>query len=297
MAQPDQARGMAGSGDTSPVGIYCGGGTLPFTVAEAIRRQGRRPVLFPIEKFADRSRVGDYEHHWVPLGKFGLLRRLARQAGCRDIVFIGTLVRPRVSQIRLDWQTIKLLPRIAAGFRGGDDGLLTTIGNIFEEHGFRLVGAHELAPEILVPRGSIGGIAPSPRERADIVRGLEVLGATSAFDIGQGVVVADNRVLAIEAAEGTDRMLAHLAELRQSGRIRTAARSGVLVKAPKQAQDRRFDLPSIGPQTVEAAARAGLAGIAVVAGGSIVAEPQRLIEQADRAGLFVVGVADDGTLD
>jgi len=306
MAQPDQARNSSQAGkdapvrrsdDSSPVGIYCGGGALPFTVAEAVRRQGRKPVLFPIKHFADPARVAAYEHYWVPLGKFGLLRRLARQAGCRDIVFIGALVRPRVSQIRLDWETIKLLPRIAAGFRGGDDGLLTTIGGIFEDHGFHLVGPHELAPEILVPRGVLGGIAPRDSDRTDIARGLAVLDATGAFDIGQGAVVADNRVLAIEAAEGTDEMLRHVAELRERGRIRSPAGTGVLIKAPKHNQDRRFDLPSIGPQTVEGVMRAGLAGIAVVAGGSVIADPQRLTALADRGGVFVVGVAEDGTFD
>lgn len=306
MAQPDQARNtsQAGEGppvpqpaDNSPVGIYCGGGALPFTVAEAVLRQGRKPVLFPIKHFADPVRVAAYEHHWVPLGKFGLLRKLARQAGCRDIVFIGAVVRPRLSQVRLDWATIKLLPRIAAGFRGGDDGLLTAIGKMFEDHGFRLVGPHELAPEILVPRGVLGGIAPRDRDRADIARGLAVLDATGMFDIGQGAVVADNRVLAIEAAEGTDEMLRHIAELRGAGRIRSPTGAGVLVKAPKRSQDRRFDLPSIGPQTVEGVTRAGLAGIAVVAGGSVVVDPQKLTTLADRNGVFVVGIGDDGTFD
>jgi len=109
------------------------------------------------------------------------------------------------------------------------------------------------------------------------------------FDVGQAVVVAGKHVLAVEAAEGTDAMLAHVAEMRASGRVRSAVGSGVLVKAPKQGQDRRFDLPSIGPQTVEGAARAGLAGIAVVAGSTIVAEPERLIAAANHANIFIIG--------
>jgi DUF1009 family protein len=117
------------------------------------------------------------------------------------------------------------------------------------------------------------------------------------FDVGQAVVVADNRVLAVEAADGTDAMLAHVAELRRSGRIPTPLRRGVLVKAPKPGQDRRIDLPSIGPRTLENAARAGLGGVAVVAGSTVVADPERMPAAADGAGLFVVGVEDAGGSD
>ena len=136
---------------------------------------------------------------------------------------------------------------------------------------------------------------PSERDRADIARGLALLNATSPFDIGQAVVVADNQVLAVEGPEGTDQMLARVAELRRNGRIRTPAGTGVLVKAAKLGQDQRIDLPVIGPPTVEAAGAAGLAGIAVVAGSTIVAEPERIAAAADRAKIFVIGVDADGT--
>jgi hypothetical protein len=108
--------------------------------------------------------------------------------------------------------------------------------------------------------------------------------------VGQAVVVAGKHVLAVEAAEGTDQMLARVAEMRANGRVRSAAGSGVLVKAPKPGQDRRFDLPSIGPRTVEGVARAGLAGIAVVAGSTIIAEPAMLAQAADRTNIFVIGM-------
>jgi DUF1009 family protein len=131
----------------------------------------------------------------------------------------------------------------------------------------------------------------------DIARGFALLAAMSAFDVGQAAIVAGRRVLAVEAAEGTDAMLDRVAAMRESRRIVLPAGSGVLVKAPKRRQDRRFDLPSIGPGTVTRAAAAGLAGIAVIAGATIVAEPQRLVEEADRAGLFVVGCPDTETGD
>jgi DUF1009 family protein len=226
------------------------------------------------------------------VGQFGAFCRLARREGCRDVVFIGSMVRPAIRQIRPDFKTLRLLPRIFGIFRGGDDHLLKGVAAIFEEHGFRLLGAHAVAPEILMPEGALGRERPSARDHADIAKGLALLNASSPFDVGQAVVVADARVLAIEAAEGTDRMLARVAELRQSGRIAAAAGRGVLVKAAKRDQDRRVDLPSIGPQTVEGAARAGLAGIAVVAGSTIVAEPERIGTIADRARLFVLGVRE-----
>jgi DUF1009 family protein len=128
------------------------------------------------------------------------------------------------------------------------------------------------------------------RHRTDIARALALLEATGPFDMGQAAVVAGNHVLAVEAAEGTDAMLARIAELRTRGRIATPAGTGVLVKAPKSQQDRRFDLPAIGPRTVEEAARAGLAGIAVAAGAAVIADPAAVATAADAARIFVVGI-------
>ena len=142
----------------------------------------------------------------------------------------------------------------------------------------------------MIPAGPIGRLEPCARDRADIERGLALLAAMGPFDIGQAAVIAANHVLAVEAAEGTDAMLARVAELRAKGRIPTPPGVGVLVKAPKAGQDRRFDLPAIGPRTVAEVARAGLAGIAVAAGGSIVAEPAETVVAADTARIFVYGI-------
>jgi DUF1009 family protein len=185
------------------------------------------------------------------------------------------------------------MPRLIGLFKGGDDRLLSGVATIMAERGFKLIGAHELAPEIAMPLGALGRNEPNARDLTDIERGLALLRATGPFDVGQAVVVADGRVLAIEAAGGTDAMLAHLSELRDNGRIRSSAGVGVLIKAPKPGQDRRIDLPSIGPQTVEGVARAGLAGIAIVAGSAVVAEPDRIAQAADSARVFVIGVGGD----
>ena len=287
---------MNGTGPTveGPLAIVCGGGSFPVAVADAVARNGRRVVLFPLKGWADPSAVARYPHHWVGLAQFGRICRLAHQEGCRDVVIIGSVIRPKVSQLRPDLRTLRLLPRIVRLFRGGDDHLLSGIGRIVEEHGFRLVGAHEAAPAILVSHGTLGQRQPSAADIADAQRGFGVLAAIGPFDVGQAVVVAGNRVLAVEAAEGTDEMLARLATLRGAGRIQHAAGTGVLVKAPKPGQERRLDLPSIGARTVDGAAAARLAGIAVAAGNVITADIADLVRAADAAGLFVIGVDPAG---
>jgi UDP-2,3-diacylglucosamine hydrolase len=287
-ALPGEATSRAGD----PLGLICGAGTVPFAVADAVKRQGRPVVLFPLRGWADASAVAAYPHHWIALGQFGRFCRLARGERCRDLVLVGGLVRPSLRQLRLDWGTLRQMPLIIRSFRGGDDHLLSGLGRMFEGAGFRMVGAHEAAPDITAPMGPLGRLRPSAATADDVARGFALLAATSAFDIGQAAIIAGGRVLAVEAAEGTDAMLDRVAAMRESGRIMLPAGAGVLVKAPKHRQDRRFDLPSIGPDTVIRAAGAGLAGIAVVASATIVAEPQRLVEAADRAGLFVVGCLD-----
>jgi DUF1009 family protein len=280
----------AGRSADGPLAIICGGGSFPHVVADAVARSGRPIVLFALEGFADPLAVARHPHHWARLGQFGRFRQLARAEHCRDVVFIGTLVRPSLAQLRPDWATLRLLPRIAGLFRGGDDHLLSGVARIFEEHGFRLLGAHEVAPEILVPAGTLGRREPAARDVEDIKVGLALIAAIGPFDIGQAVVVADRRVVAVEAAEGTDGMLARVAALRRAGRIAPSERAGVLIKATKPGQDRRLDLPSVGAGTVAAASSAGLAGIAVEAQAAITDDLEQLIRAADEAGLFIVGV-------
>jgi len=153
------------------------------------------------------------------------------------------------------------------------------------------VGIKDVAPDLLMPEGCATRKVPDEEAMADIARGREVLRALSPFDIGQAVVVIDGHVVGVEDIEGTDGLLARIARLRAEGRIRAKASRGVLVKAPKSGQDLRFDLPTVGPRTVEGAAVASLAGIAIAAGNTVVAEPQAMIESADAAGLFVTGLS------
>ncbi len=275
---------------SSPIGLIAAGGVMPFAVADSLTARGINPILFALTGACDPVRVERFRHHWISIGQLGRAVKLFRAENCRDLVFIGTLVRPALSEIRLDWGTLRVLGRVWAAFRGGDDHLLSGIGRILEQDGFRMVGIKEVAPDLLMPEGCITKASPDENAAADIARGRDVLRALSPFDIGQAAIVIDGHVVGVEDIEGTDGLLARVAHLRNEGRIRAKAARGVLVKAPKSGQDLRFDLPTIGPRTIEGAAAAKLAGIAIVSGNTIVVEPQAMIEAADAAGLFVTGL-------
>src|SRR5438105_12415563 len=275
----------------SPVGVIAAGGAMPFAVADSLAARGIDAVLFALRGACDPKRVERFRHHWISVGQLGRAVKLFRAEGCRDLVFIGSLVRPALSEIRLDWGTLRVIGQVWASFRGGDDHLLSGIGRILEQDGFRMVGIKDVAPDLLMPEGCLTRRWPDEDAAADIAKGRDVLRALSPFDIGQATVVIDGHVVGVEDIEGTDGLLARVARLRAEGRIRARTARGVLVKAPKSGQDLRFDLPTIGPRTVEGAAAAKLAGIAIVAGNTIVVEPQAVIEAADAAGLFVTGLS------
>ena len=275
---------------SSPIGVVAGGGAMPFAVADSLIARGIKPVLFALRGSCDPAQVERFRHHWIAVGQLGRAVRLFRSENCRDIVFIGSLVRPAFSEVRLDWATVLEIGRVLKAFRGGDDHLLSGIGDILEQDGFRMVGIRDVAPDLLMPEGCLTRAAPDADAIADIARGRAVLGALSPYDVGQAVVVIDGHVVGVEDIEGTDGLLARVARLRGEGRIRAKASRGVLVKAPKSGQDLRFDLPTFGPQTVEGAAAAKLAGIAIVAGNTLVVEPQAMIEAADAAAVFVTGL-------
>jgi len=276
---------------SSPVGLIAAGGVMPFAVADSLARRGLTPVLFAVRGACDETEVARFRHHWISVGQLGRATKLFHSEGCRDLLFIGSLVRPSLSEIRLDWGTLRAMGRIWASFRGGDDHLLSGIGRILEGQGFRMVGIKDVAPDLLMPMGALTVTKPDARADADIAKGRDVLRALSPFDVGQGAIVIDGHVVAVEDIEGTDGLLARVARLREQGRIRAGVGRGVLVKAPKAGQDLRYDLPTIGPRTIDGAANANLAGVAVVAGQTILAEPEAMIAAADRASLFITGVA------
>ncbi len=176
------------------------------------------------------------------------------------------------------------MARIGRAAFAGDDGLLAAIVRVLGEEGFRVLGAHEVLTEAVGPRGQLGQIGADAAAMADIERGRAVLRALGQVDVGQGCVVQQGIVLAVEAIEGTDAMLARAAGLARPGP------GGVLVKLVKPGQDRRADLPTIGPATLRAAAAAGLRGVAFEAGGTLLTDRSACIIEADAAGLFLLGI-------
>jgi DUF1009 family protein len=270
----------------SPLAIIAGGGTLPIALAAAAAAQGRAVHVIGIRGEAD-AKISHFPHTWLKWGEVGKLFATLEGLGCRNLVIIGSVSRPDLANVRFDFGAIKNLPFLLSLGVGGDDQVLSSVVRFLESKGYRVYGAGEVAPELLAAEGNLGPKAPSPDDRADIEAGFRVVSALGRLDVGQAAVVVKGRVLAVEAAEGTDAMLARCAELRKGGRRRGLA--GVLVKAPKPGQEERVDLPTIGPDTVEMAAQAGLAGIAVAAGRVLIADRDATVAAAGQHGLFLVG--------
>lgn len=273
------------------LGILAGGGPLPGRVARAAAAAGREVFVVGLQGFAEPGVIAPYPHALARLGAAGRILDLLRGAGCRDVVMIGPVRRPSVLDLRPDAEGARILARIGRAAFAGDDGLLAAVVRVLEEEGFRVIGAHEVLSEALAPRGVLGRVAPDAGALADVERGKAVARALGAADVGQGCVVQQGIVLAVEAAEGTDAMLARAAGLARPGP------GGVLVKLVKPGQERRADLPTIGPGTVAAAAAAGLRGVAFEAGGTLIAERAACVADADRAGLFLLGIEADSATD
>ena len=262
--------------------IVAGGGSLPVVLADTCRKYERPYFVVALEGFADADGLGGHPHGWARLGAVGRVLALIRQEAADEVVFAGHVRRPSLASLRPDLYTVRLLARI--GNRAlGDDGLMRRIVEAFEAEGLRVVGVPSVLVDALAPQGPLGALAPDNTALGDIRRGIEVAEALGRADAGQAVVVQQGVVLAIEAAEGTDRMI------ERAGRLKRDGPGGVLVKMAKPQQDRRMDLPVIGPATVDAAAAAGLRGIAIEAGGVLVVDREAAICLADEQGLFITG--------
>ena len=266
------------------LGILAGGGPLPGRVAAAAEAGGRAVFLVGLDGYAEPAVLAPFAHAWARVGAAGRILALLRAQNCRDLVLVGPVRRPSLLDLRPDAEGARLLARIGRAAFGGDDGLLAAVVRVLAEEGFRVLGAHEVLTEAVAPRGQLGRHAPDAAALADIARGVAVARALGAVDVGQGCVVQQGIVLAVEAIEGTDAMLARAAGLKRPGQ------GGVLVKLVKPGQDRRADLPTIGPATMTAAAAAGLRGVAVEAGGTLLTDRAAVVAAADAAGLFLLGI-------
>jgi DUF1009 family protein len=263
---------------------------MPVAVAQSVKDSGRDVFVIGLLGAADEI-IGRFPHDWVSLGEAGKVLRLLREHGCRDVLLAGRVSRPRFSELKADTKGVVLVPRIAAAARQGDDALLRAVTQILAEEGFHPVGIAEAAPALVAMEGPLGRIEPNAENARDIATGMKVVRALGALDVGQAAAVCAGLVLAVEAAEGTDAMIGRVGVLPENIRGKPGKRRGVLVKALKPTQDGKTDLPVIGLQTVQRARDAGLAGIAVEAGRSLIVEREAVIEAADRAGLFVFGFA------
>lgn len=277
----------------SPVGVIAGGGRLPIEVAEAIETAGRQVVLAGIEGEADAvlSRPDTRCFRW---GQVGGAIYYFQSRGVRDLVIVGTISRrPDFKALKLDAGTWRRLPRILQALVGGDDTVVRRALRLVEAEGFHVRGIAEVAPALLAGEGALGRHRPDAAALADAAFAMDALAALGPYDVGQAAVIIQKRIAALEAAEGTDRMLARVAELRQTGRL--AARSGgVLVKRAKPGQETRTELPTIGPVTVAAAAAARLSGIVVESGRTIIADRIETIAALDGHGMFLVGMPGEG---
>jgi len=268
--------------------ILAGAGPLPRRVVGAAQAAGRDVFVLAFEGETDPCVVEGVPHQWVALGAVGRALKALHTAKARDVVLIGPVRRPSLATLKLDWRGLQLLTRLGLAGGSGDDRLFKAIVGELEGEGFRVIGADEVVEQLLAPAGLLTRAAPDPAATEDIELGVAVATRLGELDVGQAVVVQQGLVLGVEAVEGTDQLLARCARLRRDGP------GGVLVKLKKPKQERRADLPTIGPATVAAAVAAGLAGIAVHAGHCLIIDRSAVVEAADRAGLFVVGVAGRG---
>ncbi len=267
-----------------PIGILAGGGGLPEQIAGILQAQGRAVHIVGLLGEAEVG-IARYPHTWANWGAIGRMMAAFRNAGCKELVIVGSVTRPDLRKVRPDLGLIRAIPTILQLFGGGDDHVLRNIVRFFELQGFTVRGVYDVTPELVMATGAIGAVQPSTAHASDIAAGFALIDALGSADIGQAVVISNGRVLAIEAAEGTDRMLQRL-QSRGAG----LTRGGVLIKRPKPGQELRVDLPAIGPRTIHWCVALGLSGIAVQAGKVLVVDRSVLIEKANADGLFVTGV-------
>lgn len=265
------------------LGMIAGGGMMPVEIIKHCKATGREIFVVGLKSFASEDQLADAPHTFARMGEVGKIFKAFKANGVHDIVLAGGIKRPSLKELIPDLEALKILAKLSFK-RMSDDKLFRAVMDEIELRGFRVVGIEEVIPEMLFQEGVYGKTKPTNDDLDDIKRGFEVAKALGAVDVGQAVVVQEGMVLAVEAIEGTDAMLARAAGLRKDGK------KPVMVKVLKPGQDLRVDLPAIGLQTIEGLKRNGIGGIAVEAGGILLIEREAVIRMADEAGIFIVGV-------
>ena len=275
------------SGDR--IAIVAGSGRLPAYLAQNLVVHGHKPFVVLVRGEAS-SELASYDHEELTIENFAGLAPLLKRQRITHAVFVGGISRrPKLSALKPSLALVKFLPRALSALAKGDDGMLRALATAVEALGVKVVGAHQIAPDLLASKGPMASIAPQKSDWRDIEAAAEAARAIGALDIGQAAIAIGGRAIALEGVEGTDGLLERVMGLRSHGRL-AGKKRGVLVKCAKPGQELRMDLPSIGPGTVTAAHAAGLAGIAVEADRSLVLDLANVIGEADRLGLFVVGL-------
>ncbi|MCC6007995.1 MAG: UDP-2,3-diacylglucosamine diphosphatase LpxI [Rhodobacteraceae bacterium] len=271
------------------IALLAGSGALPRALAQTLTAQGQPPVVV---RFNWTEEVWEGPGEVLParLEHLGALFASLARLGCDRVAMAGGMRRPRLDPKAGDATFRAAAPRLVRALQAGDDAALRLVAALFEEEGLILVAAQEIAPELLAHAGALGVHRPGPADLADAARARAVAEALGALDVGQGAVVAQGLCLGLETVQGTDALLDFVAGTATPFRPDPDGARGVLWKGPKPGQDRRFDLPAIGPDTVRGAARAGLAGIALAAGGVLVLNRAETLRAADATGLFIWGV-------
>lgn len=266
--------------------IIAGNGYLPLEVAKTLEKRGESPFLIPIKGEADPA-LYRYDHCEISIVQLARLIDAMKKAKISNVILAGGVQsRPYLRDLRFDWTTLSALPRLFSALGKGDDALLRAFIAIVESHGFKVVGAHEVVPELLAPaHAALTKKRADKKELKNISIAAEAAYLLGALDIGQGAVAVGGRIVAVEGAEGTDNMLKRISEMRVERRI--PKEGGVLLKRAKPQQDARADLPTIGPSTIENAYQCGLCGVAIEAGRSFIMELEKTIQLADHYDMFI----------
>ncbi len=270
--------------EMTKLGMIAGSGELPEMIVQECTQSGRDLFVIALENFAQEQAVSNSEHKWMNIGKVGGIVKTLKNQKVNEVVLAGGVSRPTLSSLKLDAGGMKLLNRLRKLPSSGDNSIFSTIITFLEEQGFTITGVDKLLENLLITEGVLGAVKPDKTALNDIRIGVHAAQETGKLDIGQAVIVQDGRILGVEGAEGTDRLIMRCKELHNEGA------GGILVKVKKPHQDSRVDLPSIGVQTIENAHQSGLRGIAVEAGGALVINRPEVIKTADKLGLFIVGV-------
>lgn len=274
----------------APLGLIAGGGQLPLEILDDLKARSEPVVTIAIKGEADPAFVSQADHE-LGWGQIGHLFKVLHRAGCDRVILIGGVTqRPDFTSILGDLGTMRRLPAILKAMVGGDDSLLTRVIRIFEAENLRVVGVADVAASLLATPGLMAGRPLDGDMETDMRLAWQAVRRLGELDIGQAAVAVGGRVIALEGAEGTDAMLERCAGLRANRRVRAKGMAGVLVKAAKPGQDLRVDLPTIGPRTIALAREAGLTGIAVEVGRSLIADRRATLDAVVANGLFLYGL-------